>query len=224
MEDSKKKRKKVSILLNIIIPLIFFLCVIVIEKTNIVLYFSKPVCHKSNDYTGFINGKVMPIYLFIVLIINIIINKNENKKFKLFFKQFGIGIIVYLFFVGLVIFIFSPFNRFVFTFKSPDNNTTYIIEEKSELEISSITLKKGSYISSKELSHVEMIEFPYASLEISWIDNQTFNLKIIPPSWNSQKDKTAEYYTFKSLEKLEPIEYIDYASKQYIKTEELIIK
>lgn len=223
MKDSKKKTILKFIFLNLIIPLILFLFVILFEKTNISLYFSKPVSYKS-DYSGKIFLIVMPIYEIILLIIQAKANKNKNNKVKSFFKQFFIGAVVYSLFFAIYLPSGFFYNYYAYTFKSPDNKTTYIFESESRIENSSFTLKKGSYISSKKLDYISIVKFPCASIEVSWIDNQTFNLKFIPPSWESQKDKTAEYYTFKSLEKLEPIEYSDYVSKQYIKTEELIIK
>lgn len=222
MEDSKKKVKKISILLNIVGPIIFIIFIFLLKFSDLVLYLSWPSVNKL-DVFGVWFVVILPVYFIINLIIHIISAKKEEKM-VMFIKQFGFGFVMYIVLVCITLVVaFSPYNDYLYAYSSPTGDTTYILEEITTKGNERFFIKKKSnLIFSDQICEAEYTKIEHAKYEISWIDNQTFNIKLIPSS--SEKDKTELYYTFQSLQQIETISKDEYEKQKYIKTEEFFYK
>lgn len=220
MNKGKIKTLLLSLLLNVIIPILFWICLDIIYKTDIVLYFSKPVSTKP---VGIIALIIFPLYLIINFVIHtcIYVKRNGKNKALLIFKQIIVSFVLYVLIFNISLMYSSLFKTIVFEFKSPDNKTTYIFEEISQRYSSSITIKKGNYISAEEQTCIET-NYSRAAIEVSWIDDQYFNIKLLPPpDQEGKEDIKALCYTYTSSKQFEEVEESEYDSQKYIKTDKL---
>ncbi len=216
LDETKKPLTKMQILgkiLNISGSVLFALLFVLLFKTNLPLKFSWPTV-KNIDliFCLFIS---MFLYYFIDIIVNVMFSKKDSIQLKISTACF-----VVLFFIGGSIFMLADsfFNPISHAFKSPDGST-YIISERPLKESSSVCIKKmNSLFSSKNISEPEVIEISRTDTEISWIDDNSFNLKF-SPHYDTNKDVEDQYYTYDFEDGFEKITKEDYDSQKYVKTD-----
>ncbi len=204
--------------LNIMGPVLFLCLIVPFLKSDIPLWFSWPSYSNQDSYRCF--ELIMIVYYVFDLIIHILAVKKDglSKMIKKGIEQFFKGALLF-FSVIYISFSFKLMdiqNKMYYASKSPDGST-YIIEENSNRENSMICIRKSSSIFSSEIiSERENIEITHSDIEVSWIDDKTFNLKLTP-SW--EKDKDILYYCFDSEKLLVPISEEEYCSQKYVKTD-----
>ena len=216
LDETKKPLTKMQIsgiILNISGPVLFAILFILLFKTNLPLKFCWPTVKKLDLIFGFFI--TMILYYIFDMIVNALTSKINSIQFKISTACF-----VVLFFIGGPIYMLADIftDQISHASKSPDGST-YIISERPLKECSNVCIKKMiSSFSSEEISKKEVIEISCMDTEISWIDDNSFNLKF-SPHYDTKKEIEDQYYTYDFEDGFEKITKEDYDSQKYVKTD-----
>lgn len=209
-----KTFKSIGKILNITAAIGFVVVYNIVTFTYIGLCFFGPVCTTSGICMN-IWTYVVPIYLLIDLLVHIFINRKEKIKEQilLLLKQLGISFLIFFELVSLSCMLSIISYSCLIEAKSPDNNCSYIIKDKVFLENDNLTVINIDH--SKTESNSVPIQGLLSFCEISWIDNDHFNIFI------SSSNMGNFYYSYDGPDKLISISEDEYNSHKYINVDKL---
>lgn len=204
---------KTAKFLNVAGPIIFLLTIIVLSFTNIILWFNWPCCETSG-ICYVILLYIYPIFLVINYVIHIITFSKEKgkQKIKCLLIQLWYSFITFLLVAGIGQIIFFSSSQDFLGLKSPDNKISYVVKDQAIFGDGKLSVNSG-HIFLKRISNTEQVKGGIESYEVSWKDNESFNLYLTRMNFGDL------YYSFSAPDKLEAITKEEYESQTYIKTE-----